>query len=99
MVEAAAGAGRHRPRRRRHIDLLLTDVVMPKMGGRELADAPSFEHPGLPVLFMSGYARACAGPDGTLGDGVALVQKPYNEVTLLHGVHRAITAGVVGVPG
>ena len=45
---------------------------------------------------MSGYAQSMLGPHGALDDGVALVQKPFNEVTLLHGVHQAITAGVLG---
>ena len=52
---------------------------------------------GLPVLYMSGYAPSMLGPHGALDDDVALVQKPFNEVTLLHGVHQAITAGVIGV--
>ena len=94
VVEAAAASDAIVLATTRHIDLLLTDVVMPKMGGRELADLLLLEHPGLPVLFMSGYAQSMREPDGTLGDGVTLVQKPYNEVSLLRGVHRALIAGM-----
>ncbi len=94
VVEAAAASDAIVLATTHHIDLLVTDVVMPKMGGRELADLLRLEHPGLPVLFMSGYAQSMRGPDGTLGDGVTLVQKPYNEVSLLQGVHRALTAGM-----
>lgn len=56
------------------IDLLLTDVIMPGRNGRELArDAQAFQ-PGLPVLFMSGYADRTFGPDGP---GEAFLQKPF----------------------
>ena len=90
VLEAAAGPDAIAIAAARHIDLLLTDVVMPKMGGRELAEHLHVDHPGLPVLYMSGYAQSMLGPSGTLDDGVALVQKPFNEVTLLEGVHQAI---------
>jgi PAS domain S-box-containing protein len=59
------------------IDLLLTDVIMPGRNGRELArDALDFQ-PGLPVLFMSGYADRTFGPDGPGGLGDAFLQKPF----------------------
>jgi CheY-like chemotaxis protein len=59
------------------IDLLLTDVIMPGRNGRELArDAQEFQ-PGLPVLFMSGYADRTFGPEGPGGLGDAFLQKPF----------------------
>ena len=97
VLEATSGAEAIAIAARHHIDLLLTDVVMPLMGGRELATLLLADHPGLPVLYMSGYAPSMLGPHGVLDDDVALVQKPFNEVTLLHGVHQALTAGVIGV--
>ena len=59
------------------IDLLLTDVIMPGRNGRELArDALEFQ-PGVPVLFMSGYADRTFGPEGPGGLGDAFLQKPF----------------------
>ena len=64
-------------------DLLLTDSVMPQMSGRVLADHLAGLRPGLPVLFMSGYSEGILGPGRVLNDGVALLQKPFDEPTLL----------------
>jgi len=99
VLEADSGAEAVAIAARRHIDLLLTDVVMPKMGGPELAAVLLADHPGLPVLYMSGYAPGLLGRPGALGGDVALVQKPFTEVTLLHGVHQAITPGVLSGGG
>ena len=52
------------------VDAVITDVLMPKMGGRELAEAVRARWPDLPVLFVSGYS------EGAIGDGVFL-EKPY----------------------
>ncbi|MEA2843397.1 MAG: two-component system, cell cycle sensor histidine kinase and response regulator CckA, partial [Actinomycetota bacterium] len=90
-VEAIVIAAAH------DVDLLLTDVVMPKMAGRELAGILTAEHPALPVLFMSGYAENILGPDRALDEGVALIQKPFNEATLLERVHEVIVAGARNV--
>jgi PAS domain S-box-containing protein len=95
VLEAAGGPDAIAIAAQRDIDLLLTDVVMPKMGGRELAERLRVDHPGLPVLYMSGYAQSMLGPKGTLDDGVLLVQKPFNEITLLRSAHQAIAAGVL----
>ena len=57
------------------------------------------DHPTLPVLYMSGYARNMLGPERALDDGVALIQKPFNEITLLHAVHEAISGRVRPVVG
>ncbi len=75
------------------IDLLLTDVVMPKTSGRQLAEGLRGDRPDLPVLFMSGYARGVLGPQRALGDDVALLHKPFTEASLLHAVHETIAAG------
>jgi len=74
------------------IHLLLTDVVMPKMGGRELVERFKVDHPNLPVLYMSGYSQSTLGPNRVLDDDVALIQKPFNEIQLLYSVHETISA-------
>jgi CheY-like chemotaxis protein len=71
-------------------DLLLTDVVMPQMSGRELALRLSASKSGIAVLFMSGYSGGVLGPQRVLDDGVALIQKPFNEQALLAKVHEVL---------
>ena len=74
------------------IDLLLTDVIMPGRNGRELArDALEFQ-PGLPVLFMSGYADRTFGPEGPGGLGDAFLQKPFALDMLVARVRQVIGA-------
>jgi signal transduction histidine kinase/ActR/RegA family two-component response regulator len=68
--------------------LLITDVVMPGVTGPDLADAMRARHPGLPVLFMSGYTAAALGPQVHLDANSALVEKPFNRSTLLAAVER-----------
>ena len=63
------------------IDLLLTDVIMPQMLGKEVAARIQEFRPGLPVLYMSGYARPVLGP--TVGEEITLLEKPFSEQLLL----------------
>ncbi len=60
-----------------HIHLLLTDVVMPQMGGPALAAKLKVWHPEVKVIFMSGYTDDAIIRTGTLGRGVAFLQKPF----------------------
>jgi PAS domain S-box-containing protein len=64
------------------VDLLLTDVVMPKMSGEELADTARAMHPDLKVLFASGYTRDAIMRDDRLEAGVDLISKPFTYATL-----------------
>ena len=72
------------------IDLVLTDLTMPEMGGHELADHLHSARPTLPVLFMSGYDAQSVASHGTLPDGAALVEKPFTMETLLRRVRATL---------
>ncbi|MFF5076110.1 PAS domain S-box protein [Actinoplanes sp. NPDC000266] len=72
------------------IDLLLTDVIMPKMMGNEVAVRVTAVRPGLPVLYMSGYAEPVLTDNGTLPDGFVMVEKPFTSRELLHRVRDAL---------
>ena len=65
------------------IHLLVTDVVMPHMLGKEVAEKMRLIKPGIEVVFMSGYARPVLASQGRLDPGVALVEKPFSEADLL----------------
>jgi DNA-binding response OmpR family regulator len=64
------------------IDLLLTDVVLPGMNGRQLADAVKARHADMRVLFMTGYSRNAIVHQGRLDPGVSLIQKPLSAASL-----------------
>jgi CheY-like chemotaxis protein len=74
------------------IDLLLTDVVMPQMLGKEVAERICAIRPGLRVLYMSGYAQPVLASQGTLEAGVFLVEKPFTEATLLAKIREVLGA-------
>ncbi len=65
------------------IELLLTDVIMPRMLGNEVAARVAQCRPGIPVLYMSGYAEPVLTENGTLPDGVTIVEKPFTSRELL----------------
>jgi len=64
------------------VDLLLTDIVMPGMNGRQLADEMRERKSGLKVLFMTGYSRNAIVHQGRLDPGVSLLQKPLTQALL-----------------
>ncbi len=70
------------------IDLLLTDVVMPGMNGWQLAAELTRQHPGLKVLYMTGYGNPQR--PGELGDDHSLLQKPFAPRGLLRAVRQAL---------
>jgi len=73
--------------------LLLSDVVLPGgMSGRTLAAAARTILPGLPVLFMSGYAKDAFGVDGSPDPGDALLEKPFRRIDLAQFVRRALSS-------
>ena len=81
------------------IDLLLTDVVMPKLGGVELARRFGSLRPGIRVLYMSGYTDDKILEHGALQEGVALVAKPFTRDQLANAVRAALDRPGVGLVG
>jgi PAS domain S-box-containing protein len=74
------------------IHLLLTDVIMPGMNGRELAQRISEIRPNAKILYMSGYTENVIGHDGTLDAGIRLLQKPFNLRDLKSKVREVLDA-------
>jgi two-component system, cell cycle sensor histidine kinase and response regulator CckA len=72
------------------IDLLVTDLVMPEMNGKELADELCRVRPGLRTLFMSGYSISVAGTGGVLSEGVPFISKPFTSDALAEKVRAAL---------
>ena len=77
------------------IDLLLTDVVMPVMGGKEMADALRTSHPDTKVLFTSGYTKDALGHEGVVRPGIVFLQKPYMTAALTRKVREALDEGLI----
>ncbi len=74
------------------IHLLLTDVIMPGMNGRELAQRISEIRPNVKILYMSGYTENVVGHNGMLDAGVRLLQKPFNLRDLKSKVREVLDA-------
>ena len=73
-----------------HVDLLLTDIVMPGMNGRQLADEMTGRQPSIRVLYMTGYSRNAIVHQGRLDAGVSLLQKPITQLTLARRVRELL---------
>ena len=72
------------------IDVMLTDVVMPGMGGRRVAEVLRVTRPELKVVYMSGYTDSAIVDHGILEPGVTFVQKPFATETLLRRVREVL---------
>jgi PAS domain S-box-containing protein len=75
---------------RQDIHLLITDVVMPQMLGKEVAERIRATRPAIRTLFMSGYAHPVLASQGRLDAGVTLIQKPFTESALLSKVKEVL---------
>jgi two-component system cell cycle sensor histidine kinase/response regulator CckA len=72
------------------IDLLITDVVMPKMSGKEVAEQLKKIHPETKVLFMSGYTDEAIVHHGIVDSNIAFIQKPFSEHALAHKIREVL---------
>jgi CheY-like chemotaxis protein len=72
------------------IDLVVTDVVMPQMGGKELADNLHLKHPDLKLLFTSGYIEDAIVRNGVLEPGLTFIPKPYTSGALARKVREVL---------
>jgi PAS domain S-box-containing protein len=93
VAEAADGGAAIRlaVARAQRIDLLVTDMVMPGMLGHEVAGRVRAARPGLPCLFITGYAQQVLDFHGIPGPDLDIVQKPFTEAVLLARVRRALS--------
>ena len=74
-------------------DLLLTDVIMPGMNGRVLAEQLSPRQPGMRVLYMSGYTDSFIAGHGVLEPGIHLLHKPFTDEVLVRKVREVLDGG------
>ncbi len=72
------------------IDLLITDVVMPKMGGREVAEKVAEIFPDIPQLFISGYTNDGIFREGLIKEDMNFIQKPFTFEALTHRVRKLL---------
>jgi CheY-like chemotaxis protein len=95
VLDAASGEDALQQAEQLHepIDLLVTDLVLPNMHGRELAERMCSQQPSLRVLFTSGYAESL-DPQGVLGRPISLVAKPFTIRGLADAVRAALDAGM-----
>jgi PAS domain S-box-containing protein len=92
VLEAGSGDGalKRAEEYRGEIGLLLTDVVMPRMSGRELAEHLTLSRPSLRVMFMSGYTDDAVVRHGVLATSVAFIQKPFGVENLLAKIREVL---------
>jgi signal transduction histidine kinase/ActR/RegA family two-component response regulator len=92
--EAVALFGRHGS----ELSLVVSDVMMPRMSGRDVAEQLRRARPGLPVLLVSGYAHDVLGKDVALGERCAFLPKPFSEAALLDAVRALLEPAQAETP-
>ena len=71
-------------------DLIITDIIMPKLDGRQMVDRITEMHRGIKVIFMSGYHDDRIGENMTLSPNISFLQKPFNVSDLLAKIRDAL---------
>jgi CheY-like chemotaxis protein len=79
--------------RTQDIDLLITDLVMPAMGGRELARQCCLLRDTLKVIYLSGYTRDSLLSQQTFEDGTEFIEKPFTRDAILERIARVLRTG------
>jgi CheY-like chemotaxis protein len=96
-TEAADGpAGLEILRSARRIDLLVTDIGLPGLNGRQVAEAARLLRPELKILFMTGYADTAAMADGFLASGMEMITKPFAIDSLAARIKSIIESAGTG---
>ena len=95
IAAASPEEARRRSRELADIHLVLSDVVLPNLNGRELCEELCRDRPGLKVLYMSGYTGDTVSEHGVLDPGINLVQKPFTAHALLARVREVLDVGRV----
>ena len=80
----------------RKIDVMVTDVIMPKMGGKELADQIKRLRPDTRILFISGYTGDALDNSGVLQSGAAFLEKPFSATRLTQKIREVVENGSLG---
>lgn len=95
VLEASSSiaALRHARRHPGSIHMLLTDVILPRMDGREIAERIETIRPGVPVVYMSGFTDDSLSNHGVLSEDVILLEKPFTPTELLSVVRKVLDSG------
>jgi len=98
VLPAASGAEALRISREpgQHIDLVLTDIVMPGMGGMELAESLIAENPSLKCVYMSGYTGQSVGRNAVFSPDALFLMKPFTREDLVRKIEDALQEQTVG---
>jgi CheY-like chemotaxis protein len=92
VLQAAGGPEALDVLQNERVDLIFTDIVMPQMNGRQLADAVMEKWPEIRILYTTGYTRNAIVHNGVLDHGVSLLAKPFSLEQLAHKVREVLNS-------